>query len=57
MGNLMGAIHNDIEWYRYLCEYYNEKPVTDKYGINPYCEHERKLAKRHTKERERNKRK
>lgn len=54
MTDLRTAIHDDIEWYTYLCKYFNEKPRVDKYGVDPYCKHRYKLGERHTKERERN---
>jgi hypothetical protein len=53
MTDLRSAIYDDIDWYIYLCEYFNEEPRVDKRGVDPYCEHRYELGRRHTKERER----
>lgn len=50
MSNIISAINDDIDEYIYLCEKYNEKPETDKSGINPYCFHARQLKQRRNKE-------
>lgn len=39
-------LQKDIEWYIFLCKKYEEKPVEDEYGINPYCEHSEELQSR-----------
>ena len=46
MGSIIGAIADDIKQYEELCIYFNEKPVCDKQGPNPYCSHSHKLQKR-----------
>jgi len=50
MGSIISAINDDIDEYESLCKFYFEKPVGDKYGIDPYCEHAKELKKRHRKE-------
>lgn len=50
MSNIIGAINDDIDEYYDLCKKYGEKPIADKSGINPYCEHARKLKERQRKE-------
>ena len=50
MSNIISAIYDDIDEYDDLCKKYNEQPVVDKTGINPYCEHAYKLKERQRKE-------
>lgn len=50
MSNIISAIYDDIDEYEALCKKYNEKPVVDKTGINPYCEHARQLKTKQHKE-------
>ena len=51
MSDLRSTIQDDIDWYQYLCEYFNEKPECDTTGVNPYCQHRYDLGERLNKER------
>jgi hypothetical protein len=50
MGSIISAIYDDIEKYESLCKFYFEKPVKDRYGVDPYCEHAQELRQRHINE-------
>ncbi len=47
MGDLRGAIADDMKEYEKLCSYFNEKPVYCKHGsgVDPYGSHAHKLKK------------
>ena len=47
MSDMRKAIYEDTQEYEQLCKYYNEKPVCDKHGANPYCEHSKELQRRY----------
>jgi hypothetical protein len=39
MSGVIDTANDDIKWYIYLCEKYNEEPVYDEHGIDPYSDH------------------
>ena len=39
MSGVIDTANEDIKWYIYLCEKYDEEPVSDEHGIDPYSEH------------------
>jgi len=57
MTDLRSAIYDDIEEYEALCRYYNEEPVIDKHGPNPYCKHAAELEKRYRNRKIKNRKK
>lgn len=50
MTNIITAIDNDTDEYISLCNYFNEEPVNDELGVNPYCEHAKKLCEKYNQE-------
>lgn len=50
MTDLRSRINDDINDYVELCRYYNEKPVRDEIGPDPYSSHSHKLQKRHLRD-------
>ena len=50
MSDLRSTIYDDIDEYINLCKYYNEKPVCDECGPNPYGKHAHTLLLRYSKE-------
>ena len=46
MSAVIDTTSDDIKWYIYLCEKYDEKPVSDEHGIDPYSDHSYDLMDR-----------
>jgi hypothetical protein len=46
MGNILSAIHDDIDDYERHCKQFGERPVCDRGGPDPYGPHAKSLKKR-----------